>query len=232
MSLQSCYLIPTVVKLTRVGSTSAMLIDNIFLNSPEKGLVSGNIISDISDHFSQFCILTSMATQTKAETRKVWDFSKFSPDSFTADISQVDWNEILERDNTDVDRAFSFFYNKFNKILNRHAPFKNLSERRITQWSKPWITKGIRTAIKIKNNLYMSGNHARYKYYRNEISKLTWISKKLYYHEFFNNNLNNLKKTWEGINELLSRKKKTYMTINNLKQPHTNTITNPSLVPA
>ena len=72
----------------------------------------------------------------------------------------------------------------------------------------------------------MSGNHARYKYYRNEICKLTRISKKLYYHEFFNNNLNNLKKTWEGINGLLSRKKKTYTTINNLKQPHTNITTN------
>ena len=72
----------------------------------------------------------------------------------------------------------------------------------------------------------MSGNDGGYKYYRNEISKLTRISKNLYYHEFFNNNLNNLKKTWEGINGLLSRKKKTYMTINNLKQPHTNTITN------
>ena len=31
MSLQSCYLIPTVVKPTRVKSTSATLIDNIFV---------------------------------------------------------------------------------------------------------------------------------------------------------------------------------------------------------
>ena len=43
---------------------------------------------------------------------------------------------------------------------------------------------------------------------------------------FLNNNLNNMKRTSEGINGLLSRKKKTYMTINNLKQPHTNTTTN------
>ena len=55
MSLQSCYLIPTVDKPTRVRSTSATLIDNIFVNNPEMVLVSGNIISDISDHFSQFC---------------------------------------------------------------------------------------------------------------------------------------------------------------------------------
>ena len=127
MSLQSCYLIPTVVKPTRVRSTSATLIDNIFLNTPEKVLVSDNI-SDISDHFSQFCILTSIFNQTKAESRKVRDFSKFSADSSTADISQVDWNEILVRDNADVDRTFSVFYHKFNKILNKHAPFKTFKE--------------------------------------------------------------------------------------------------------
>ena len=48
----------------------------------------------------------------------------------------------------------------------------------------------------------MSGNHARYKDYHNKISKSTRINKKkLYYHEFFNNKLNNLKKTLEGVNE-------------------------------
>ena len=164
-SLQSCYLIPTVVKPTRVRSTSATLIDNIFVKTPEKVLASGNIISDLSDHSSKFCILTSIVPQTKAESRKVNDFSKFSPDSFTADISQVDRNEILERANVDVDGTFSSFYNKFNKILNKHAPFKILSKRRIKQLSRPWITKVIRSAIKIKNNLYMSSNHARYKCY-------------------------------------------------------------------
>jgi len=74
-------------------------------------------------------------------------FQKFSSDSFIADISQVDWNEIVDRDNVDVDRTFSFFDNKFNKMLNKHTPFKTLSKRRIKQLSKPWITKGICTAI-------------------------------------------------------------------------------------
>ena len=47
-------------KPTRARSTSATLIDNIFINNPDQVVVSGNIISDISDHFSQFCILKSM----------------------------------------------------------------------------------------------------------------------------------------------------------------------------
>ena len=55
LSLQSCYLIPTVDKPTRVHRTSATLI----VNNPDQLLASGNIISDISDHFSKFCITTS-----------------------------------------------------------------------------------------------------------------------------------------------------------------------------
>ena len=56
LSLRSCYLIPTVDKPTRVHRTSAKwLINSFFVNNPDKLLASGNIISDISDHFSQFC---------------------------------------------------------------------------------------------------------------------------------------------------------------------------------
>ena len=58
LSLRSCYLIPTVDKPVRVHRT-ATLIDNIFVNNPDQLVASGNIISDISDNFSQFCITTS-----------------------------------------------------------------------------------------------------------------------------------------------------------------------------
>ena len=51
---------PAIDKPTRVCQTSSTLIDNIFLNNPDQVLSCGNIISDISDHFSQFCIFKSM----------------------------------------------------------------------------------------------------------------------------------------------------------------------------
>ena len=88
----------------------------------------------------------------------------------------------------------------------------------VTQYIFPFILHNIK--------VHMSGNCAQYKYYRNKISKLMQISKKLYYHEFFNNNLNNPKKTWGGINGLLRRKKKIYMTIDSLKQPPSDIATN------
>ena len=46
---------------------------------------------------------------------------------------------------------FSSFYNKFNNLVNKHAPMKTISNRKAKQFSKPWITKGLHTFIKIKN---------------------------------------------------------------------------------
>ena len=59
LALQSFYLLPTIDKPTRVRSNSESLIENIFVNNPDLVLISGNIITDVSDHFSQFCILKS-----------------------------------------------------------------------------------------------------------------------------------------------------------------------------
>ena len=55
LSLQSYFFTPTIDKPTRVYNNSATIIDNIFTNNPE-ALKSGNLVSDISDHFSQFCL--------------------------------------------------------------------------------------------------------------------------------------------------------------------------------
>ena len=101
-----------------------------------------------------------------------------------------------------------------------------MSKRRKKKLSKLWITKGIPTSIKIKNRLYMNGDHEQYKHYRNTISKLTRISKKQYYSQLFTNNLKNMQKTWEGISTLLNHKKKKSMKINCLKQPNSNTTVN------
>ena len=88
-SLQSCYLTPAIDKPTRVRSTSATLIDNIFINNPDKVVACGNLISDISDHFSQFCTLKSMMHKSRVKKSKIRDFSRFSSDRLNADLSNV-----------------------------------------------------------------------------------------------------------------------------------------------
>ena len=96
LSLQSFSLIPTLDKPTRVYNNSATLIDNILINKFDGIINSGNIISDISDHYSQFCIIHSV--KEKAINRKTLrrDFSQFSEKDFTKDLSQIDcWEAVV-----------------------------------------------------------------------------------------------------------------------------------------
>ena len=150
----------------------------------------GNIISDISDHFSQFCIFKSMKEKIKIKKKvKLQDFSRFS-----AELSGVNWNVPPITGACDVDNLFSSFYNKFNKIVNKYAPLKALSKRKVKQLCKPWITKGLRVSIRIKNKLYASGDVSNYKVCRDKICSLTCISKQQYYFKFFSTNLTNMEK--------------------------------------
>ena len=90
------------------------------------------------------------------------------------------------------------------------------------QLTKPWITKGMRKSIKIKNGLFNDGDKDKYKFYRNKILTLTRQSKKDYYYRYFEYNFANTKNTWEGINELINRKKQSTRAIPSLKCPISN----------
>lgn len=179
LSLQSYSFMPLIDKPTRVYSNSATLIDNILSNNLTDLQLSGNIISDISDHFSQFCImLTDPYKESLNVKNKFRDYTCFSEVKFLADLSNIKWMETLSATNSNVDKLFSTFYNKLNQVVNTHAPFKPVSKRKLRRLSKPWITKGIRTSIKIKNRLFHSDDKDSYRRYRNKITTLIRASKK------------------------------------------------------
>ena len=77
-TLQSLNLTPTIDKPTRVHQNSATLIDNIFTNEVEENIISGNLISDVSDHFAQFCISQSPISKEKTARLLSRDFSNFT----------------------------------------------------------------------------------------------------------------------------------------------------------
>ena len=181
LHLQSCYLIATVDKPTRVHRASATLTDNIFVNNPDKILASGNIVTDISDHFSQVCVIKSATDKFKGKSIKLRDYSKFSAVRLSDDLSNVHRDDILSSGKNNVDVLFPSFYNKFNAMVKR-APTKKISNRKRKVLSKPWITTGsTKVSIRMKSKLYASGDKVRYKYYRIKISSLIRISKNNYY---------------------------------------------------
>ena len=225
LALQSYSFVPTIDKPTRVYSGSATLIDNIFVNKNYGRITSGNIISDISDHYSQFCFTELSCVTNFPRKTMIRDFSRFSEEDFNSELAQVDWESILARTQGNIDIAFSKIYNKLNKLVNKHAPLKSLSKRKFKQFSKPWITKGLLKSIKIKNALFASGDMVKYKFYRNKITTLIRHSKKLYYHTYFTQYMNDMKKTWTGINEIMSGNKRKSKPIVGLKRLNGNGVT-------
>ena len=92
---------------TRVYGNSATLIDNIFINNPED-IVSSNIVSNTTDHFSQMCILTSLCKPLFLNNKtKVSDYASFNAKSFFDDLQNINWNNICKH--TDANQSFSSF---------------------------------------------------------------------------------------------------------------------------
>ena len=119
-------LLPVITKPTRVSTTSATLIDNIFVsNRLQHSINSAVIITDISDHSP--CILTvnnfnqSKDRKTKITKRKL---NKENMDKMKNDIGNIDWETEIK--NQDVNKAFEIFHNKLLEILNLHAPERTL----------------------------------------------------------------------------------------------------------
>ena len=61
-TLGSYFFQPHIFQPTRVTDHSATLIDNIFFNSLEHFVISGNIVYDLTDHFPNFLIFDKFSS--------------------------------------------------------------------------------------------------------------------------------------------------------------------------
>ena len=124
-SFYTNFLLPYISTPSRVTTHSRTLIDNIFSNNIEDGLISGNIISTISDHYAQFLLMKNMKIKQK-ETTDIdsHDFKNFNEVQFESELCNIDWKSAFE-------------------INKKDAPIKKLSNKDKKTMKKPCITKGI-----------------------------------------------------------------------------------------
>ena len=91
--------------------------------------------------------------------------------------------------------------------------------------ANPWISKNIIKMISHRERLLhmkkeSSGNQhleKSFKLLRNRITREIKKAKKKYYKEYFENNLNNMKKTWQGIKQIINMNNKVSPQIIQLK---------------
>ena len=200
---------------TRVTEKSATFIDNIFTNNYKHNCVSGNITTYIFDHLPQFLIIEDLKQTPSKEilTISFRDYKNFSDDDFKAELSELDWSLVTE--NGEVNLGFETFVRLVNRILYKHAPTKITDKKENKITSKPWVTRGIKTLMKIRVKFYKQmiktkskqqqlSKHDSNKKYRNKVSELLKISRQTYYQKHFEKNKKNSKRIRQGIHEIIS----------------------------
>ena len=209
-SITSYGFLPQIINPTRVTESSATVIDNIYLNSFQHNTLSGNLLISISEHFSQFVSVDRKKVDNKKTKMSQRDFVNFDPNRFRDDISIQNWHN----DSNNVDVLFNDFYWKLDACVNKHAPLKTLTRKQLQLKAKPWITPMISKLISRRNKIFKrkkrqpSNEEVKrlYNLFRNRINREIKKAKKNYYTIFFDENKNNIKKTWMGIKSIINTK--------------------------
>ena len=216
--LGSCQVLPYITLPTRITSQSNTLIDNIFLSANNFSSLSGNLIVGISDHLPQFLFLDIKGKSISIKNNNLKrDWAKFDEEKFHNDFNNTNWDQILQCEKNDSEASFNAFFDKFTSLYDKHVPLVKLTKKQAKLRSKPWITKGLLTSMKIRDSVLCDMNDtgdpklkqflfSRYKFYRNRIVTLLRLSKKLHYRNYFVANSNNVRKVWTGIREIISVK--------------------------
>ena len=175
--------------------------------------------SSISDHFLQFCV-TDLFQTPKAKKRSKFarDFRNLNKREFGEELANINWSDIIE-EIPDVDLCYSNFYKKIENILDFMAPYRKMTKKEVKLEQMPWITRGILVSMRVRDTLYKSWSSEKdlhyksqiftlYKRYRNIIVNLLRKSKGNYYSYFFLQNQSNVRKTWDGVRNLINVSKK------------------------
>lgn len=180
---------PLILRPTRVGISTASLIDHIWCNKPCHVIDSCIVLSNITDHYAVSCILSCNSASLNHVKNNYVPVSRRANSSrnkaaLTDALLSVDWNNIFQETNVEVKRL---------------------------DIEKPYINDVIKTALKKKHKLQKLFNKrpvtygAEYREARNRVNSLIRTAKAGYYRDKLQQSSSDAKGTWKVINTLLGR---------------------------
>ncbi len=119
-------------KATRIQNKSFSLIDHIICKSLSQDITTGTIITDFSDHFTNFVSIPSTKQSHVQQFRYARDFSKQKINEFKNTLSTLRWNSVLTLDDTNA--AFDEFWSIFYTLFELYFPLqKNRTKQKHSQ---------------------------------------------------------------------------------------------------
>ena len=213
--LSSFSFYPHINKHTRITPTSSTLIDNIFSNVIDQHSLNGILYYDISDHLPIFTIVKHPGHTHKPSTNlkhnKIRKETKQNIESLKLDLTQEQWLDIFQTN--DVNQSYENFINKLLFYYDKNIPL--VRQKSYKKIKNPWITKGIINSIITRNKLYKKSlrepsqtNHDKYKKYRNVLTSIIRLSRKIYYSQKIELKKDNNTSLWQIVKDLLGTKAK------------------------
>ena len=205
--------IPLINRPTRITKATSTLIDNIFTNNYDvkDSLYSGILQTDISDHHIVFHLSESdIINSQKNEYNLVRIANADRIAQYVQSIQNTDCTFLDTYQHCQY--YFSKFLTKFKNIYDESFPLVRVK----TQYRNrlPWLSKGMKESIKLKNKLYgISLKHPtfyninRYKTYKNKLTSILKQEEKLYYQSQILANKNDLKKVWTIIKHVINKRR-------------------------
>ena len=148
----------------RIPANSKTLIDNIFYNDVTKNIISGNITTSISDHLTQFLLISNQNPSSKnqmLDTDEKRSFRNINSMAFEEDRKKINWNEALTLSEENPNFSFKSFLDIVGRLIDKHCPKKRIPKTKHQTKSKPWITPALSSSIKSSRTRQYSCNHPK-----------------------------------------------------------------------
>ena len=129
---------PAFKRLQKIVQCERSLIDNIFTNAVEFNVISGNILTQISDHFPKILILKNLSLDMLNASHCKHEFTNFNEGDCLEDLNSINL-DFINGNMLDVNYNFSEFLKEIYSLSEKHASIKKLSEKAIKLKARPWI---------------------------------------------------------------------------------------------
>ena len=221
---------PCIHHPTRISDNSSTVIDNIFTNVTAI-ILSGNILTQISDHLPQFLILKNKSISHFSSKSSIYDYSSFDETNFINDFRNIDFSYL--NNSLNIELSYDAFLKDITELVDRHVPSRKCTRKELRFRNKPWINKRIQKMIKIRDRIFKKlkndkslTNKTLYKKFRSRVATELKRSKIQYFQDYFSSNISNAKKLWSGIKSIISNKNQISNKINGIRDKNGNMISN------
>ena len=206
---------PTITRPTRICQNTATLIDNVFVSKNLHTYFESSIIlDDISDHLPLLVLLK----QTKLLDNKPINFESRKLNENTImlikqKLFRVDWTKLLNARNCSDN--FDLFSSKLNDIMDSVSPLIKVKISTTRKYQEPWMTRCLEISGRRKLCLYketlkataMRKDITKYKEFRNMYNRTKRCLKLQYYHNKATEFINDSKKLWGVLNQVIGKMK-------------------------